>query len=48
MVASPDYLSIIVASGRKMASIIYEIVEKVIFYWLFKNAQMQGPRNTEE
>ena len=24
-----------------MASITYEIVEKVIFCWLFKNAQMQ-------
>jgi hypothetical protein len=41
MVASSVISLLIVASGLKMASTNYEVVEKVIFHWLFKNAQMQ-------
>jgi hypothetical protein len=35
------YFLIILARWLKMASTNYEVVEKVIFHWLFKNAQMQ-------
>jgi hypothetical protein len=31
-----------------VVSILYQVVEKVVFHRLVKNIQMQGPRNQEE